>query len=94
MKMFVCTHSLGDGSDSVFEKGRQRKKEGRSLQMTVMKNLMKASKCLVSSGKNFLSTFSVNVECYLNSHKGNYKSIKEKMVFDRCIMCISNVASY
>lgn len=55
----ICTHSLGDGSDNVFEKGRQRKKEGRSLQMTVMKNLMKASKYLVSSGKNFLSKLKV-----------------------------------
>lgn len=50
---------LGDGGDNVFEKGRIRERGGRSLQMTVMKNLTKASKCLVSSGKNFTSKLNV-----------------------------------
>ena len=62
----VLTLYLGNGSDSVFEKGRLSEKEGRTLQMTVMKNLMKALKCLVCSGKNFLSKFNVDIDILIN----------------------------
>ncbi len=64
--MYTNTDSLvffillsGGGSDNVSEKGRRRGKEGRFLQMTVMKNLMKASKCRGSCGKNFSSKFNL-----------------------------------
>lgn len=50
---------LGSGSGSDSESERRSEKEGRSLRTTVMPNLMKASKFLVSSGKNSTSRFSV-----------------------------------
>lgn len=62
---YVLILLLGDGSGSAFAKGRKREKEGRSLQMTAMKNSMKGSKYLDSSGKSFLSKS--NVKCVLIS---------------------------
>lgn len=52
---------LGNGSDSGFENERRSEKEGRSLQTTVTQSLTKASKFLVSFGKNCTSRFSVNI---------------------------------
>lgn len=48
---------LGNGSDSAFANGWRGVREGRSSQTTVTRNLMKALKFLVSSGRNFSSMF-------------------------------------
>lgn len=53
--LYILVLWLGDGSGNVFKKRRKREREGRSLQMTAMKNLMKGLKYLDSSGKSFLS---------------------------------------
>lgn len=53
--MYIYILLLGDGRDSVFKKERRREKEAMNSQMTAMQNLMRVSKYLDFSGKNFTS---------------------------------------